>query len=392
MTWRQRHVDVVLVRMLLSNIVGDVGKCGKTISLILGSGQRLGNEIASNLVHVESMIGFINQSFHVQRLLSIDLALSLLLCFGDELQERLYFFLHDILSVMVILRLNVLPERLMVQNSSRCVSTSTSIGFRELLMEREKVSLRTTLFPVFIFIVSMCLLKKGDVTVESFQMLFLDLPTSLIALHLKQFFLPLKSSVFLFNKVVVAHLDQGLGLVSGLLKTFQNLIVLWHILVSFGLPAHFVDVSCSKRLQNINLLSTNRAEYSLELLLSGFEYPDGVLFIFSQDSFARRLWAIVSPATGSTSTSTSAITIEITATTTSASSATSNRSPWRASCWTTILAWSLTSRFVSSLCICSIVGSFLIVVARPVAFILPLFMRDAWIVICVAIRTLLLGS
>ena len=184
MAGRQRHVDVVLVRVLLSNIINDIGKSGEAISLVFGSGQRFGNEIASNLVHSESMVSFFNQSWHVHRLLSIDLALSLSLCFGYEFQERLDFFLHDFLANMVILRLNVLFEGLVVPNRSRSVPTSTSIGFGELMMEGEEVSLGSTLRPVLIFVVSMSLLKKGDIAIESFEVLFLDLPTSLLALHL----------------------------------------------------------------------------------------------------------------------------------------------------------------------------------------------------------------
>ncbi len=238
----------------------------------------------------------------------------------------------------------------------------------------------------------MSLLKKGDVAVESLEVFFLDLPRALLALHLKESPLLRKSSVLLFDKVVVALPDQGLGFVLGLLEVLKHVFVLWNILVSFGLAAQLIDISRSKCFQNINLLSADRVEDPLELLLSGLELSDGFFLVSSENAFARRLRAVVSASTSSTSTSASAISIEVTATTTSTCSGASSWPPRRASCWTAILAWSLTSRSVSSFRICTVVDSLPVVVERPVAPVFPLFVRGTWIKSCVMVGFVLLAG
>ncbi len=138
--WRQRHVDVILVGMLLGDIIGDIGKGGETIGLVFGSSQRSRYEVTSNFVHLQSMISFFNQSRQVLSLLAIELGLSLLLCFSDEVQKWTDLFLHDLLSDVIILRLDVLSERFLILDGNRCVSTSTAIGLWELMMERKEVS------------------------------------------------------------------------------------------------------------------------------------------------------------------------------------------------------------------------------------------------------------
>ena len=48
--------------MLFSNEVGDISKSRESVSLVFVSLKRSRNEIASDLVHLQSVIGLFNQS------------------------------------------------------------------------------------------------------------------------------------------------------------------------------------------------------------------------------------------------------------------------------------------------------------------------------------------
>lgn len=129
MTWRERHEDVRLLSMLLSNKVGDIGESGKTISLVFVSSEGPGNKIATERLHLQAMGSLFSQCFHILRLLPVDLVLALPLSLLNEVHKGANLFLYDFLSDMIILRLDVLSERLVVLNLDRSVATCASVGF-----------------------------------------------------------------------------------------------------------------------------------------------------------------------------------------------------------------------------------------------------------------------